>query len=596
MQPYECLIPRPAAVTVAAGEALPVADVRFALTGHDDTRLQAVLPEFTGARAVPVRLSVAERPGGEEAYRLRTDAKGVTIEGGSPAGLFYGLHTLRQLVQLYEGDAIPALTIEDRPQFAVRGLHIDLRCQKLRPEYLARYVAELASYKINTVGFEWEDCFPFLREPAIAGPYHYSRDEVRMILAACRDNFITAVPLLQTIGHVEYILRNDAYAPLRESHRDLSQFCLTNPDVMPLVRRLIDEVAELHDGAMFHMGGDETRLLGHCPRCAARAAESSTADLYADHAAQVAGYISSIGKTPVLWADIATHYPQMLGRLPGDIIFQDWRYSYEPSIRYETLEHFGPLGLRFHAVGCGRGMSDSEWHYEYDRIFGNLRELARQGLAAGAEGFWSTSWSTNGVMDFLLTREAEVVAGYYRLHRYPIPGNLLGVLAAAEHAWNAGATETDALLARVPRLAFGADEPGIVEGILAGKYEVFFLDHSWENARRCREGAEQLARLEPTIRRNREAYRHLAFMTRGHAHMATRKALFHDIDHAWGRDADAFGKLQGPIAEFFRASHALQQEHYAIMAPYFDPAELEVENRLLFLIDQQREQKLGRAF
>jgi hexosaminidase len=597
MHAYECLIPRPTTISPAAGEGLRTDDVRFELVGCDDPRLAKVLGEFAGGRALPVRLDLApDGPHGDEGYRLEIADGGATIEAGSVRGLFYGLHTLRQLVLLCENDVIPPLVVEDRPEFAVRGLHLDLRCQKLRPEYLARYVAELGSYKINTVTFEWEDTFPFGRTPEVAGPYHYTREEVGRIISACEENFITAVPLLQTIGHVEYILRNEVHASLREDHRDLSQYCLTNPDVLPFICGLIDEVADAHPGPLFHMGGDETRLLGHCPRCAEHVAASSQADLYARHAAAIAEHIVSIGKTPVLWADIATKHPEMLPQLPDDIIFQDWRYSYDSGIRYETLSLFQPLGLRFQAVGCGRGMSDSEWHYEYDRIFGNLRELARQAKQAGAEGFGSSSWSTNGVMDFLFTREGEIVAGHYRLHRYPIPGNVLGVLACAEHAWNAGQTETEDWLARVPRLVFGVDDGAIVEGVMDGKYEVFFLEHSRENAQRCRQGWETLRGIAPRVRRNQETFEHLAFMARGHAHMAQRKVLFHDIDQTWGRDAEAFERLRPQIDDFFAELEALRQEHRRIMAPYFDSGELDIESRLIFLCEDERAWKLRRSF
>ena len=286
----------------------------------------------------------------------------------------------------------------------------------------------------------------------------------------------------------------------------------------------------------------------------------------------------------------------MLSRLPADIVFQDWRYSYAPDMVYETLPLFRRHGLRFHAAGCGRGMSDSEWHYEYERIFGNLRHLSLQGKAAGAEGFFSTSWSTNGVMDFLRTREGEVVAGYYRLHRYPIPGNILPVLACAEHAWNAGACDTETLLRRVPLLLFGLDQPRIIEGIMDGKYEVFFLGHCRENARRCRRGYETLRSLEPMIRRNQETYRHLVFMTGGHAHMALRKAMFHEADAVWGNDADAFRALEPELRELFEQRDTLQRRHRELFAPLFDRDELHAEHAALFSFEQEAQRRYERPF
>ena len=62
-----------------------------------------------------------------EAYRLSVTPTGVTITGASPAGVFYGMQTLRQLLppQIFatsrQSDVkwtIPCVEIEDQPRFA----------------------------------------------------------------------------------------------------------------------------------------------------------------------------------------------------------------------------------------------------------------------------------------------------------------------------------------------------------------------------------------------------------------------------------------------------------------------------------------------
>ena len=78
--------------------------------------------------------------------------------------------------------------------------------------------------------------------------------------------------------------------------------------------------------------------------------------------------------------------------------------------------------------------------------------------------------------------------------------------------------------------------------------------------------------------------------------MAQRKVLFHEIDQAWGRDADAFEQLRPQIDGFFAELESVRGEHRRIMAPYFDPGELEIENRLIFLCEDERARKLSRPF
>ena len=85
---------------------------------------------------VALRLDPAQKSLGAEGYRLDVTPRAVTIRAAAPAGVFYGMQTLRQLlpVEIYRqakrrprrGWQIPAVAIEDTPRFAWRGLHLDV--------------------------------------------------------------------------------------------------------------------------------------------------------------------------------------------------------------------------------------------------------------------------------------------------------------------------------------------------------------------------------------------------------------------------------------------------------------------------------------
>ena len=60
---------------------------------------------------------------GKEEYRLNVTRKKINVTGGSSAGVFYGLQTVKQLLK--DGN-IPAVTIEDKPHFAHRGALLDV--------------------------------------------------------------------------------------------------------------------------------------------------------------------------------------------------------------------------------------------------------------------------------------------------------------------------------------------------------------------------------------------------------------------------------------------------------------------------------------
>src|SRR5947207_9055229 len=63
----------------------------------------------------------------DEGYLLNTSATGITVAGQSAAGLFYGVQTLRQLVQSVDNrPIIPAVSIKDWPTMRWRGVHDDV--------------------------------------------------------------------------------------------------------------------------------------------------------------------------------------------------------------------------------------------------------------------------------------------------------------------------------------------------------------------------------------------------------------------------------------------------------------------------------------
>ena len=137
------------------------------------------------------------------------------------------------------------------------------------------------------------------------------------------------IPLQQSFGHVEYILRNYKYAQLREDDKDFSQVCPSESEKnKALFTRLYTDMAAMHPSPYFHIGGDETHLLGHCEKCKKRAAEIGISRLYFEHIKMLCDIVVSLGKRPVLWADIALNYPEYIHLLPKETIFVDWNYGW----------------------------------------------------------------------------------------------------------------------------------------------------------------------------------------------------------------------------------------------------------------------------
>ena len=219
--------------------------------------------------------------------------------------------------------------------FHIRGFHLDLRIQVMKMQALKNFTLGLSKQGINTLVMEWEATYPFQEDPLIPNRFAYSRQEVKDFIKYCGTLHMDVIPLQQSFGHVEYILRNDKYAQQREDDKDFSQVCPSESEKnRQLFTRLFTDMAAMHPSPYFHIGGDETHLLGHCEKCKKRAAEIGISRLYFDHIKMLCDIVVSLGKRPVLWADIALKYPEYIHLLPKETIFVDWNYGW-------ALDRFG---------------------------------------------------------------------------------------------------------------------------------------------------------------------------------------------------------------------------------------------------------------
>ncbi|WP_371796093.1 beta-N-acetylhexosaminidase [Streptomyces sp. NBC_01718] len=174
-----------------------------------------------------------------EGYRLSTGTgQSVVITGGSPAGVFWGAQTLRQLLgpeafrRAPVSDGVPAhvpfTDIEDRPRFSWRGMMLDVSRHFLPKDDVLRYLDLLAAHKLNVFHFHLTDDqgwrveikrYPKLTEVGSwrsrtkhghraselwdETPYggHYTQDDIREIVAYAAERHIRVVPEIDIPGH-----------------------------------------------------------------------------------------------------------------------------------------------------------------------------------------------------------------------------------------------------------------------------------------------------------------------------------------------------------------------------------------------------------
>ena len=99
-----------------------------------------------------------------------------------------------------------------------RIIHIDLKGAPPKPEYFKEFIPLIKKYGATGILIEYEDMFPYTgRLEVVKHGNAYSKDDVKMILQLAKDNNLSVMPLVQTYGHLEWLLKHKNFSHLREN-------------------------------------------------------------------------------------------------------------------------------------------------------------------------------------------------------------------------------------------------------------------------------------------------------------------------------------------------------------------------------------------
>lgn len=239
----------------------------------------------------------------------------------------------------------------------LRGVHIDCRAQMLRFESLREIYRDLSRWGFNTVLFEYEDRFPYRgRLKKIPATDALTPRQVRELNRMAQDLGLQVIPLIQCLGHLEYVLRHATFArhaepaadPFSQNKDVLYAICPSRREPLSLFREMADQVLELHgDARLFHMGGDEVVLSKHCPRCGPRLKKAGVSAVLMQHYATCADWLNAQRVAPILWGDLVLAHPEHLDALRGKAVIMDWDYWSGQQPR-NVANVWGARGVDFH--------------------------------------------------------------------------------------------------------------------------------------------------------------------------------------------------------------------------------------------------------
>jgi len=397
-------------------------------------RLQAALERYAGARwEIRAAPGLAEREGvvaavdrkveRHEGYHLTVGDERIGIVARDAAGLAHAFSTLTQVVRQY-GRRLPQLHIEDHPEFAHRGVMLDISRDKVPTmATLFGLVDMLAEWKVNQFQLYMEHTFAYDRHRAVwkdASPM--TGEEVLTLDAYCRERHMELVPNQNSFGHMARWLEKRAYNDLAEAPRGttmpwgrLPPFTLDpqDPRSLALIDGLYAELLPHFSSGMLNVGCDETFDLG-TGQSKRICEERGVGRVYLDFVLQIQRLCEKYGRRMMFWGDIVIQHPELIGEIPRDATALEWGYEHDHPYERDTRA-FRRAGVPYYVCpGAGGWISLIG---RTDNAVANIRSATTQGRKHGAAGVLNTEWGDNG-------------------HMQPLPVAYLGLMYGAAMSWS----------------------------------------------------------------------------------------------------------------------------------------------------------------
>ena len=315
------------------------------------------LNQIRKRKAIILDCSLNRETLGTEGYVLLINPDAIELKANTCQGIFYSIQTLRQLLPFgfnahagrQKSCPITALSIEDQPRFAWRGMMLDVSRHFFSTDFVKALIDYLALYKLNT--FHWHLCddqgwrieikkYPRLTEvgawrvdreerhwndrpgqqPGEEATYggYYTQEEIREIVAYARSRHITIVPEIEMPGHTRaalaaypqyscsggpFTVPPGGYWPITDI------YCAGKDSTFLFLQDILSEVMDLFPSEYIHIGGDEADKTNwqQCALCQARIQQQGLADeheLQSYFIKRMEAFIHEKGRKLIGWDEI----------------------------------------------------------------------------------------------------------------------------------------------------------------------------------------------------------------------------------------------------------------------------------------------------
>lgn len=316
------LIPRPQSVISELGGFGYGSNLEVIADNQELADLQAFIPVESSLEnsSGPLVLSLGLKHPSPEAYRLSINRREIRIQGASPAGVFRGIQTLRQILAASNSapqqpiKVLPLGVIEDWPSVSYRGTMLDVARHFFTVDEVKRYIDQMAQYKINTLHLHLSDdqgwrieikAYPRLTGIGAATEVgggsggFYTQEDFLELQAYAAQRFIQIIPEIDMPGHTNAAIvaypelngNGKTVSPYTGTAVGFSTFDARNEAVYTFVDQVVKELSSLSTSPYFHLGGDESHV--------------TSKEDYLYFVERVGQIIRTHQKTPIGWDEVA---------------------------------------------------------------------------------------------------------------------------------------------------------------------------------------------------------------------------------------------------------------------------------------------------
>jgi hexosaminidase len=381
-----------------------------------------------------------------EGYTIGALGLTLTITAATPAGIFYGAQTVKQLIEGSGTSAVlHAATIRDWPAMKYRGLHDDLSRGPVPTLAFQKHLIQtLAAYKVNLYSPYFEETQLYNASSLAAPPGGaLTPAEAKELSAFAARYHVMVVPEQEAFGHLRHTLIWEKYSALAETPHG-AVLAPGQPGSLELIRSWFSELAVDYPNSPFlHLGADETLDLG-VGQTRADVDSRGRAVVYLDFMSRIVAALQPLHRRLLFWGDIAQDAPAQLKAMPQS--FKDstiavaWGYSPNPAGFRKTLTPFTDAGIETWVAPAINN---------YRQVYPNfgaglldIQEFTRDGQKYGATGQLNTLWNDDG----------ETLADQ----------NWYGLLFGAAAAWQSGESSIPAYQQAFGRV-FHGDRTGKID-------------------------------------------------------------------------------------------------------------------------------------